>query len=410
MQVTLGLAPERLKPQTTMLSRLYLYGPFGNRHSGEGRVILTFDLVAWLRQSALPLWSDVGVDKASGMFVERLDLNGAPLSEVPRRLMVQARQIFVFAEAHARGWYSGGELAERAGEMMVRSFFRDDAGWIFSVTPEGRPVDETRDLCAHAFVLFALASLNRLTGSDHWLKLAEETIGFLDANLSTPATGGYAESVPAKPGPRRQNPHMHLLEALIALDEQSPGGTYRRRAGQIIDLFETRFLHGSSPVLVELYDDDLRPTVKPPFCFEPGHHFEWAWLLTREAALAERPRSSAIADHLCDVAHLFGRTKDQVFFDEVDGSGHALVRSTRLWPCTEAIRATASRLGHARQSLTSLQALVEAMQRRFLAGAPDGCWIDHLGADDRPLSQYVPASSLYHIVGAAIAIADVGSA
>ena len=368
---------------------------------------MSFDLVSWLRGSALPFWSETGFDAASGMFVERAGLDGRPLLEVPRRVMVQARQIFVFVEAEARGWHRGGALAEAAAETMVRNFRRDDGSWIFSAARDGRAVDETRDFYALAFVLLALASLKRLTGADYWLGLADATLDFLDAHLATPETGGYAESFPRKSVSRRQNPHMHLLEALLALDETAPGSAYRRRAEAMIRLFESRFLQGPHPVLVEYFDDDLRPVTSSPFAFEPGHHFEWAWLLARNAALCGRSQQSTLAGRLCDVALRFGGTTDGVFFDEVDGDGATLVRSTRLWPSTEAIRASA--LGLCAGSTTNPGRLAEAMYEQFLAQATKGCWIDHLGPDRRPLSTYVPASSLYHLVGAATAFAPITS-
>ena len=367
---------------------------------------MSFDLVSWLRDSALPFWGEAGFDAASGMFVERADLEGRPLFEVPRRVMVQARQIFVFAEAEARGWHPGGSLAEAAAETMVGTFRRDDGSWIFAAARDGRPVDETRDFYALAFVLLALASLKRLTGADYWLGLADATLEFMDAYLATPETGGYAESYPRKQGLRRQNPHMHILEALLALDEAAPGGPYRQRAETMIRLFESRFLHGPHPVLVEYYDDGLRPAAGAPFAFEPGHHFEWAWLLSWNAALSGRSPQSACA-RLCAVALRFGRTPDGVFFDEVDGDGSIRAPATRLWPCTEAIRASA--LGLCGGSAPSPGRLAEAMSIRFLAPATKGCWIDHIAADRQPLSTYVPASSLYHLTGAATAIAAVTS-
>ena len=72
----------------------------------------------WLCRQALPLWSNAGHDEHG--FVERLALDGTPQPDVPRRLMVQARQIHAFAIAARRGWYPGAaDLALRAGETMV---------------------------------------------------------------------------------------------------------------------------------------------------------------------------------------------------------------------------------------------------------------------------------------------------
>jgi mannose/cellobiose epimerase-like protein (N-acyl-D-glucosamine 2-epimerase family) len=46
----------------------------------------------WTRDSALPFWGTVGVDDARGGFHERLDMRGAPVLDVPKRLMVQSRR------------------------------------------------------------------------------------------------------------------------------------------------------------------------------------------------------------------------------------------------------------------------------------------------------------------------------
>ena len=50
-------------------------------------------------QSALPLWASSGFDEENGSFQERLDFCGKPTQSQPRRLMVQCRQIVVYARA-----------------------------------------------------------------------------------------------------------------------------------------------------------------------------------------------------------------------------------------------------------------------------------------------------------------------
>lgn len=103
----------------------------------------------WLQRAALPLWATSGFNERYGRFEGRLDLGERPLVDVPLRLMVQARQIHVYAMAAERGWYAGAlERVERAFEAFQRDYFRRDGadGWVFSVTQEGVVVDATRDL------------------------------------------------------------------------------------------------------------------------------------------------------------------------------------------------------------------------------------------------------------------------
>ena len=69
---------------------------------------------AWIRNEALPFWGTAGVDHARGGFHERLDLAGAPITDVPKRLMVQSRQLYVFCHAGALGWFADARhLADR---------------------------------------------------------------------------------------------------------------------------------------------------------------------------------------------------------------------------------------------------------------------------------------------------------
>ena len=57
----------------------------------------------WLDRFALPFWSTVGFDEVLGIFHERVDFDGRPLPSLPRRIMVQCRQITVLAQFNLRG-------------------------------------------------------------------------------------------------------------------------------------------------------------------------------------------------------------------------------------------------------------------------------------------------------------------
>ena len=121
-------------------------------------------LRSWAVDDALPFWATAGFDGSNGRFEERLAFAGDPLPSVPIRLMVQARQIYVYATAARLDWYprSAG-LVERAFDSMVRDFQAADGkeGWVFSIDRRGTVVDARRELYAHAFELFAVRPLSR---------------------------------------------------------------------------------------------------------------------------------------------------------------------------------------------------------------------------------------------------------
>ena len=152
-------------------------------------------LERWLFQNTLPFWAAHGVDTDAGGFHERLDQNRVPVVTDGKRIMVQARQIYVFAQAALLGRApNGAALALTGRDFLFAHCRHPDGGWRFRVARDGTPMDDTRDLYAHAFVLFALAWLIKLDGDERARACAEETIAFLDGSMTHPK-GGYHEAI-----------------------------------------------------------------------------------------------------------------------------------------------------------------------------------------------------------------------
>ena len=127
------------------------------------------DIVARLKrrmiEHALPLWSGEGWDSASGGFVDRLDRDGRADRLAPRRVFVQARQIYCFAKAAQMGWYpEGREIALKGLDHLLTKAKAPDGrpGFVHTLAPDGAVLDPRRDTYDHAFVLFALASVYAL--------------------------------------------------------------------------------------------------------------------------------------------------------------------------------------------------------------------------------------------------------
>lgn len=357
------------------------------------------DYIAWIKDAALPLWSERGFDAAGGRFRERLDWSGAPVA-LPHRAMVQARQIFVFAHAAELGWSAdGARLAETAMTALLRDFGThdgDETSFAFSIDPAGRAiVSPVRDAYAHAFVLLSIAALYRINRDPRLLDTADRIIRFVERSLGDPVHGGLFDALPA-PAEKRQNPHMHLLEAYLFLARAAPERGYLERAAILVALFRRHFLQDG--LLLEYFAVDW--TVMPARAlWEPGHHFEWVWLLGEYAALSGED-VGAVTDALYESATAYGIAADRLIVDELSAAARAVTKpSHRVWPHTEAIKAAATRdqagdpKAHAFADRMAAGLLGAFLDRPFAGG-----WIDHVTADGTPLVQYVPASSLYHLV------------
>jgi mannose/cellobiose epimerase-like protein (N-acyl-D-glucosamine 2-epimerase family) len=369
-------------------------------------------VLVWTKDKALPFWGTVGVDEARGGFHERLDLQGAPVLDVPKRLMVQGRQLFVYCGAALLGWYPDGrQLADRCVEYMIGKFYQADGkpGWVYSLAPDGDIGNAKRDGYAHAFVLLGLSWYHRLTGDTQVIPVIDATIAYLDDAFAA-KHGGYLDAVPPPDAIRRQNPHMHLFEAFIALTQATRSERYLAHATKIFHLFAAHFFQPSSGALCEYLTDELAPLpgAKGRIC-EPGHHYEWIWLLRHYQRLSGRDVGSYCAA-LYAHADKYGWDKGGFIVDELDMSGAVVANSRRSWPHTEGAKANvvegeAGRAGCDESGAQCLKRLSEA----FLARPIPGGWVDRVSAEGAPIAEFIPASTLYHVFGAVTEAARVTS-
>ena len=355
-----------------------------------------------LDDAILPFWSSQGFDPSCDMFHERFDFAGRPVADLPRRTMVQARQIYVCSQATLRGMVpDGGALAERALRTLLDHACDGDdgqAGFAFALHPGGRVQSDVRDSYAHAFVLFALASAYRLSGEPRLRRVIERTLGFIDRCLVDPLHGGLFDRYPDPSPAKAQNPQMHLLEAYLALHDAMPDGPFLEQAGGVVDRFSRQMFRADPGVLPEVFGPDWTPSGDTTY--EPGHHFEWAWLLDRHRAATGIPLPEA-ADILWSTACEAGVAASGLIFDEVGFDRRPRKSGHRLWPHAEAVKAAAVRVAAGQSSAEPVLAAMLRVLNDTFAGRPfAGGWIDRVGPEGEILLDFVPASSLYHLYGA----------
>lgn len=356
-----------------------------------------------MHETMLPFWSTEGFATEQEMFHERLDFSGRPIGEVPHRAMVQARQIFVFSHAARLGLFPGGaDPAMKALRTLLRHFCDDGDmrnGACFSISSSGERISAARDSYTHAFILFALASAHRLTGDAKLRRAIDDAVAFVDRSLTDVRHFGLYDRQPEPSRRKSQNPLMHLLEAYLALHEALPEGPFLDRAAAIVEHFRTRLFQSGPGVVLEHYDGDWSALEHEPEgqFFEPGHQFEWAWLLHWYGTLSGTDQAG-LTDRLWHTACNHGLDRSGLCFDEIDLDLTPRRRSHRLWPHTEALKAAVIRdeAGDA-QARNVAATMADALTSRFLNRPFPAGWVDRIDPEGRPLVDFVPASSLYHL-------------
>jgi mannose-6-phosphate isomerase len=196
--------------------------------------------------------------------------------------------------------------------------------------------------------------------------------------------------------PRRQNPQMHLFEALIATFDATHEAVFQNRAGDFFALFLANLYDKQKHVLGEYFEDDWSKI--EPVSVEPGHQAEWAWLLRGFERITGCPTGRYRAELLASALR-FRDEETGCLVDEGDADGKIKRSSRRLWPQTELAKAwiaqaEAGQAGAADEARAALARL----ERHYLSHPVPGGWYDQFDRNGRSLVATIPASSFYHVL------------
>jgi mannose/cellobiose epimerase-like protein (N-acyl-D-glucosamine 2-epimerase family) len=350
---------------------------------------------------ALPLWSKEGWDPTTGGFVDRLGQDGRADLAAPRRVFVQARQIYCFAKAAQIGWYpQGREIALKGLDYLLTRAKAPDqrGGFVHTLAPDGTILDPSRDTYDHAFVLLALASVYALDRDAQVRSEIDLQLSFLDTQLRSPH-GGFLEGLPAAM-PRRQNPQMHLFEAMIALFDATHQAVFQNRAGDFFALFLANLYDKRTRALGEYFEEDWSRI--EPVSVEPGHQAEWVWLLKGFERITGCPTGRPRAE-LLETALRYCDDVTGCLIDEGDAEGRVKRDTRRLWPQAEMAKAWIAQAEAGEEGAADkARAALARLERHYLRHPVPGGWYDQFDRDGASLVATIPASSFYHVMCAAV--------
>ncbi|MET3781277.1 mannose-1-phosphate guanylyltransferase/mannose-6-phosphate isomerase [Brevundimonas sp. 1080] len=358
-------------------------------------------LTTWLRQAALPAWSSLGQDE-TGAFEEVLALDGRHIA-TSRRARVQARQLQVYAEAGRQGWQGPWKAVVESGlDRLMSAYLRPDGQMRTLLAADGSPLEETAMVYDQAFLIFALACISGVTAKPSLEHKAAATRDLLMQGAD--AVGGLKE---AGSHPYQSNAHMHLLEAALAWEEVGGGPQWTVLADQIMHLARTKFIDAETGNLREFFNADWSPAIGDDGrLVEPGHQFEWAWLMARYGR--SRNDEAVIADawRLYEAGLKGVDPKRSIAIDAMNIDGSVRSPRSRLWPQTEWLKASLilAALSDDGRRAKCLDQAARAQRALWLYLTPQGLWHDKMLENGSFIDEPAPASSFYHIMAAYVQV------
>ncbi|MCJ8308942.1 MAG: AGE family epimerase/isomerase [Rhizobiaceae bacterium] len=357
----------------------------------------------WLSDDALPLWWDRGFDWQTGTWCESLDQQGRP-TEQDRRARVQGRQTYVFALADRVNIAGPWDVLVHAGFDSITNRYMGHNGLLHTVlTHEGMPMDPSNKMYDQTFVILALATArHKIDFAQH---RALEMLVKIEQKYRRLDGVGFVEN--CQQHPFQSNAHMHLFEAAIAWVEACRedgvnGQIWEDLAAEIAELARTKFIDANGGFLREFFNAQWRPKEGPDGTIvEPGHQFEWAWLLARWAKLSGEVIYYQLAERLFRCGAKGINQTHGAAVNTMDNHLNQVTGEARLWPQTEWLKA-ASILFESAQGfmrcyyLAQIEAAYSALEK-YLDTPVKGLWFDKLLSNGDFEKSVAPASSFYHI-------------
>ena len=365
-------------------------------------------LKTWLLDHAFTVWWLRGADQVSGGCHERLQLDGRPTGE-PRRARLHPRQMYAYAIGHELGWSGPAKTAvQHALQFQVSRYRRPDGLFRALVAADGQALGDDVILYDQAFALLGYAAAYDVLGDEALRDDARALLSTLRRAFAH-ATGGFDESA-ARDTPLTSNSHMHLFEAALAWLDLDRDPEWQALAEQIVELALARFIDPASGFLLEFFDAQWQPiSGDAGRRVEPGHQFEWAWLLLRWFARSDDECAKVAALRLIQRTEAHGvDAATGAALNALTNDACVLDAKARLWPQTERLKAAVI-AAEATQQARYWDMAVQAARvlTRYLEVPLTGLWRDTLLPTGEFVDEPAPASSFYHL---ACAIAEFDKA
>ncbi len=351
--------------------------------------------------NSLLFWATTGYDNINGGYYEAVDFHGNPITSLHRRFRIHPRNIFAHTAATVKGYGNYIDTAIQATSFIMETCWQKKQGFATLSDNEGNIINDTVVLYDQTFTLLAFAWLYHATQQKEYKYNLMTVWKTINETLSYDKYG-FATSNKAKKQSDAlllQNPHMHLFEALLDVYQIMKEEYWLAEATNIYTLFSKFFYDKEHRVVLEYLHKDYSPQHEAIDKIEPGHHFEWVWLLHKYRILLRDTIDTDMIENIYRFAMEHGISKQKIPYEIVQHNGVPVKSTQRMWAQTEQLKAHLAMYEYSKDITYidfAIQTL-ETLNTYFCSHDISGVWYDCYDIHGTMVAPNSPSSTLYHL-------------
>ena len=284
----------------------------------------------------IPFWRSMK-DENFGGFYGELDFELNLKKKADKGGILNSRILWFFSNAFmATGDEECLRYATYAYEFLKEAFLdKENGGVYWSVTYDGKPMDDSKHTYNQAFAIYALASYYGAKKDKEALQIAYDLVDKVESICKDEI--GYLEAFDRKFGPvsneklsenglmasRTMNTLLHVLEAYTELYRVDKKESIANKIRWMLDTFADKVYNPEKRRLEVFFDQDMNSLAD---LISYGHDIEAAWLVDRGCEVLGDEEytkkisaiTSDLTDHIYSVAFDGTSMNNECFEGEVD--------------------------------------------------------------------------------------------
>ena len=338
----------------------------------------------------------------NGFFRTALNRQWQPVEEQIATLVSQCRLLYVMAEGYQitqeRKYL---EAVQKGANFLLENFRAKDHEWYWSVSPEGKVIDNKKSSYGYAFAIFGFSHAYRVTSYEPYLDAALSTVHRLDV-------WDQIKTFPNKrqEGSWTQNHMMHTFEALLALHDATGDRRTLEDVRLLADFIFDKLYQKKGGYLPETFDSNWKSLSPEKGGYvDIGHQVEWAFFLSRAVEKGIPERYLNIGQRLLNFSLKNGYDHERGgIFSRSSYSGNVSNAHKSWWGQSEFLRAVMqyASIHNRRELWPKYQQTLEFVQKYFLDSEYGG-WFSEPVDPTRPINDANVKGTIwkagYHVTG-----------